>query len=263
MVEKHIIEFLCKLVGFKEVDGLFCPGGSMANCYSMILARQQIYPDAKEMGIFGKKRLIVYVSDQAHYSFCKMSIIMGQGLESIVAVKTDDMGRMIPGELEKCIQDSLKNGFVPCMVAATVGTTVFGCFDPIEDLMAVARRYKIWFHVDGAFGGAWVFSKKYRHFLKGLEQADSFTWDLHKTSSLPIYCSVILVNRSNVLIQTFSLNAEYLFQTRKYYDKSYDPGDKSFQCTRKVEAYKLFVFLKAHGLNEMARIVDNVYEMAR
>ena len=64
MVERHTIEFMGTYTGFKEVDGLFCPGGSLSNGYSMLLARHRLYPDIKEHGLVGKKKLITFVSDQ-------------------------------------------------------------------------------------------------------------------------------------------------------------------------------------------------------
>jgi len=74
---------------------------------------------------------------------------------------------------------------------------------------------------------------------------------------------VLVSDRRDCFSKAFSLHAEYLFQPDKYYDKSYDAGDASIQCTRKVEAFKLFLFLKAHGLRDIEHIVDNVFDKAR
>jgi len=262
-MERHVIDFMGKVAGFKNSDGLFAPGGSMANCYSILLARQQMFPDIKTKGTGGRK-LVCFVSDQSHYSFSKMAILLGHGTESVIKVKTNEVGRMIPEELEKAIEKAKADGTVPFLVAATTGTTVFGAFDQLEPLTAIARKHKLWMHADGALGGGWLFSSKHRSLLKGIESVDSLTWDLHKLSSLPIYCSMILVNdKKDCFTQALSLNAAYLFQAEKYYDKEYDAGDDSIQCTRKVEAFKLFLYLKAHGTKRLEKLVDNVFELAR
>jgi len=181
VMERHIIEFMGRLTGFHNVEGLFCPGGSMANCYAMLLARQQAHPDIKRHGISHLPRLVMFASDQSHYSFSKMAIMLGHGSESVIKVKSDERGRMIPEELEAAILKAKEDpDQTPFMVAATSGTTVFGAFDPLVPIGAICRKYGIWFHVDGALGGTWLFSKKYRTLLTGLEQADSLTWDFHK-----------------------------------------------------------------------------------
>lgn len=63
VLEKHVLDFLKSLVGWKETDGTFCPGGSMANGYAMLMARQNKYDDIKAKGVFGKKRMITFVSE--------------------------------------------------------------------------------------------------------------------------------------------------------------------------------------------------------
>lgn len=192
-----------------------------------------------------------------------MAILLGHGTDSVFKVKTDETGHMIPEELEKRIQEAKKKSFEPFLVVGTSGTTILGAFDPLPAIGEICKKHKLWFHVDAATGGAWLFSTKHRTLLKGLETADSITWDLHKMTSVPIYCSLFLVNKKNLLDEALNLQAEYLFQESKFYDKEYDLGDKSIQCTRKIEAFKLFLFLKAHGATEIEQAIDNVFDMAR
>lgn len=60
-----------------------------------------------------------------------------------------------------------------------------------------------------------------------------------------------------------SAHATYLFQQDKYYDASYDTGDKSIQCGRKVDAFKLWFFLKLHGMSKLRARVDQAFEASR
>ena len=264
VMERHLIGFLGGVAGFAQADGLFCPGGSMANCFAMLLARQRMFPTVKEEGVSALPQLAAFVSDQAHYSFAKAAIMLGHGTKSVIRVRSNANGQMVGRELESAIAEAKARHLVPFMVAATAGSTVLGAFDPLDDISSVCRRHGLWLHVDGALGGAWLFSRRHRHLLAGLELADSLTWDFHKMLSVPVYCSLLLLNRQpSILADAFSLNAQYLFQKDKYYEKKYDTGDRSAQCIRKVEAFKLLLYLKAHGLRRLESIVDNAFDMCR
>lgn len=72
--------------------------------------------------------------------------------------------------LIKEIERSLDEGAVPFMVSATAGTTVLGAFDPIEDIADICEKYKIWLHVDAAWGGGALVSAKYKHLMKGINR---------------------------------------------------------------------------------------------
>lgn len=188
---------------------------------------------------------------------------MGSGIESVIKVKSDSRGRIIPQELEKSILEAVKEGKVPYLVVATSGTTVLGAFDPLTQIADICQKFGLWFHVDAALGGSWLFSSKRKHLLDGIERADSVTWDLHKMTCIPFQCTLILTKHQNILTQANSLRAEYLFQSDKYYDQSYDSGDKSIQCGRKIDSFKLWLALKAYGQNGMEKTVDNVFDKAQ
>lgn len=185
------------------------------------------------------------------------------GTESVIKIKADDRGRMIPEELRRAIVEAKDRGLVPYMVGATTGTTVLGAFDPVPQIADICQEFNLWLHVDACLGGVWFFSRAHRHLLTGAERADSVAWDLHKTTCTPQQCTVVLTKHQNILFECNSLKAEYLFQSDKYYDPSYDSGDKSIQCGRRVDSLKLWVQLKAYGLSGMESVVDNVHDMAQ
>lgn len=152
-MERHLLAQMGKIAGFQHPEGMFAPGGSMANCYSMLLARHHKFPNFKEDGIVCDKKLAMFVSDQAHYSFRKSAIMLGHGTKSVISVPTDQLGRMIPDELEiQILKAKESHNEVPFMVAATAGTTVFGAFDPLVPIGTICQKYGLWFHVDGALG---------------------------------------------------------------------------------------------------------------
>jgi glutamate/tyrosine decarboxylase-like PLP-dependent enzyme len=94
-------------------------------------------------------------------------------------------------------------------------------------------------------GGGLIFSQKHRAKLNGIERADSIVINPHKLLAVPQQCSLLLVKDKEILHQCHSKNAEYLFQRDKYYDKSFDLGDKYLQCGRKCDVFKFWFMWKA------------------
>lgn len=128
---------------------------------------------------------------QCHYSIGKGVAFMGMGLDNLINVKTDANGKMIPEDLEKKILEAKAEGKTPYFVNATAGTTVFGAFDPIDEIADICQKYNLWMHVDGAWGGGALLSKTYSPLLKGVERADSMTWNPHKLMGVPQQCSLV------------------------------------------------------------------------
>lgn len=170
---------------------------------------------------------------------------------------------MIPEELEKAIESVVESGRKPFFVNATAGTTVMGAFDQFHRIADICQRHNIWMHVDGCLGGTAILSNKYAHLLAGVERADSLAWNPHKTLGAPLQCSIVVFKHKGLLHECNSANADYLFQQDKFYDISYDTGDKSVQCGRKVDAFKIWLMFKARGANGLSELVDNAFDCAR
>lgn len=263
LIENYMVQKLCELVGYRSGDGLFCPGGSFSNLMGINLARYKTFPEFKSQGMNGAKKMKIYTSEEAHYSVSKGAIFMGLGSNNVVKIKTDDRGKMILADLERRIQEDIQEGEVPFMVNATAGTTVLGAFDPLHDLADVCKRYNLWLHCDACLGGGALLSSQYKYLLDGIERTDSVAWNFHKMSGAPIQCSAFLVKQKGLLEEVNRTNAEYLFQPDKCYDTSYDIGDKTIQCGRKVDSMKLWLMWKALGDSGMAAHVENAFDNAR
>merc|ERR1712062_594469 len=179
-----------------------------------------------------------------------------------VKVACDDGGRMIPEELSKCIERAKSQGKAPFFVNATSGSTVLGAYDDLTALAEVCRSHKVWLHVDACWGGSAMLSSKLKHLMRGSHLVDSIAWNPHKMVGAPLQTSPFIVRHKGLLHQTNSANATYLFQQDKFYDVSYDTGDKSVQCGRKVDAFKFWFQLKARGEGYMEEMVDNAFNMA-
>lgn len=99
--------------------------------------------------------------------------------------------------------------------------------------------------------------------MNGVDRADSISWNPHKSLGVPLQCSMFLTKENGLLHKCNSANATYLFQQDKFYDITYDTGDKSIQCGRKVDVFKFWLMLKAHGISGFEVLIDNVIDNSK
>lgn len=269
LMERAVLAAMAERIGWpaRELDaaepaGMFCAGGSMANLCALQLARHALDPDIVERGAVGGPRFAVFTSSHAHYSIDKAARVLGLGARQVRTVATDATGAMDPAALEAAIAVSIADGLAPMAVNLTAGTTVTGAFDPIEPLTAIARAQNMWVHVDGAVGGAALFSSRERDRLRGIAAVDSMTWNLHKLSGVTQQCSALIVREPARLRACFSTRADYLFQPDKR-NAELDMGDLGIQCARRNDALKAWLTWKARGGGWLASRVERAVDRAR
>ncbi|MCL4162661.1 UNVERIFIED_CONTAM: hypothetical protein GTU68_060447, partial [Idotea baltica] len=260
VVELALLKRMSEYVGFEEGEGVFAPGGSIANLMAMLAARHHHFPHVKRDGLQAGDNPVMFVSAEAHYSVARSAMVGGIGTSGCVEVPTDNVGRMIPEELEACIQTAIESGKRPFMVVATVGTTVPGAFDPVGEIADIANKHDMWLHVDGSYGGSVLFSKKHKHLLNGIDRADSVTWNPHKMMGVPLACAALLVKRPGTLVATLGMNADYLFHEDS--ESDWDLGDRSLQCGRRVDALKLWFSWQTLGDEGYEQRVDHLFDLA-
>jgi len=261
MIEIYMIDLLCKKMGYSKGDGTFLTGSSNANLISLLVARNTMFPEIKSNGLSSLPELCFFVSEHSHYSFEKAANVLGFGENNIIKVKADSNHKMIPSELEKSIKEAIRLGKKPFYVCGTAGTTETGAFDPIIELQSITKEYNLWFHTDGAWGGALVFSDKYKHLLNGIENSDSISWDAHKLMGIPLICSVILFKDNNQLLPSVSeKTSDYLFHEHEY--DELDLGKKSIQCGRRVDSLKLWLSFKYYGMKGYEERINRMVELA-
>ncbi len=260
MIEKEMISLMNAYAGYNDGDGTFVTGGSNANLMGMFSARNRAFPDGRTNGYDRNQKLTAFVNEQAHYSFETAANVLGIGAKNVIKVKSDASGSMIPEELEIEILMSLERGEKPFFVAATCATTLLGAYDPIDKMADICKKFSIWLHADGSFGGSLILSEKYRHLMKGIDRTDSFAWNPHKLMNIPLVCSVFLVKKKGTLQYNLTdLNTDYIFHD---IDEVEDLGKKSIQCGRRVDAVKLWFAWKYYGLEGYRQRIDNLMEMA-
>jgi len=257
-IEQEIIRQSCDIIGYgSQSNGTFPTGGSMSNYMALIMARDAKEPSCRLDGII--KPMVIYTSKESHYSNAKNASFAGIGRNNIRYIQADSKGRMIPEKLEEQIIDDISNGFIPTYVNATAGTTVLGVFDPIDKIADITEKYSTLLHVDGAYCGGVIFSEKYKYLIKGIERSNSFSYNAHKMLGTPLTCSIILVNDKKQLHDSFSNDADYLYQTD---GDDFNLGKTSFQCGRRNDALKFWTLWKSVGTIGLRKIVDQQFELA-
>ncbi len=263
LIEREVIERMQAKAGMPGGDGMFTPGGSMSNLAAMIVGRNEIDPEATTTGFDGRGRTI-YASAERHYSVRKNAAMLGVGRENVRHVPVDDRGRMKPDALAAMIAEDKEKWLRPMMIVATSGTTVIGAFDPLEQLADIAAEQGLWLHVDGAYGGTALMHPEHKHLLRGLDRADSFTWDAHKMMGVPLTCSVALTKKPGLFQKHFDESASYLFQQDFGDEHAWlNPGTRSLQCGRRNDALKLWAQWQALGDDGYADRVERQINLAR
>ncbi len=257
-VEKMVLREVCDIIGWDEnAGGTFASGGSMTNFMGLLMARDSKQEEARNLGV--TNNMTVYTSAESHYSTHKNAAFSGIGRNQVRTIASDDKGRMDISALEAAISKDLEDGYVPTLVNATAGTTVLGAFDAIDVIADICKKYGIWLHLDGAYCGSVIFSKKYIHLLKGLEKVDSFSLNAHKMMGTPLTCSLLVVKDKKHLYDSFSNDASYLYQTDH---DDFNLGKTSLQCGRRNDALKFWTLWKSVGTSGLEQMVNKQFELA-
>jgi glutamate/tyrosine decarboxylase-like PLP-dependent enzyme len=265
LMEKFMLRTMLELVDFHNGTGQMTTGSSNANMIAMMAARNRINPRIKQKGLFGQPELFGFVNADAHYSMDRAANILGLGTDHLIKIPVDEHGRMNISILEQRMDEIAESGGMPFFVAATAGTTVRGAYDRLQPLLALRERYNFWLHVDGAWGGAVIFSDTLRlKFLPHLEQADSFTLDFHKMLGTALMCNVLLFNnRPSILREVCSAGDEsYIFREGADGDVR-DLGTQSLQCGRRVDSLKWFLDWKFYGKEGLAQRIEHYLDLCR
>ncbi|WP_291910497.1 pyridoxal-dependent decarboxylase [Chitinophaga sp. CB10] len=264
-MERRLVDWTCEQLGFGAGgDGIFTGGGSQSNLMGLLLARDHFAMrvhgvNIKREGLpAAALRYRIFVAETAHFSNQKNAALMGLGEQAIVKVKTDQRFRMDAAALEQAIAAELAAGNIPIAVVATAGSTDFGNIDPLQEIAALAAKYRLWMHVDAAYGCGLLLSAKHRALLNGIELADSVTVDYHKSFFQPVSSSAFLVKDKETL-KIVQHHADYLNPAEQDYDELPAQINKSVtQSTRRFDALKLWCTLRLTGKEKLGSYTDRM-----
>ena len=266
MIEARVIRWLCDLLDYgPQSFGTLASGGSEANLIALKCARDSVAAGIKDHGVrTAPGDLVIYASEQCHYSVDKSADILGLGREGVRKIPTDDRFHIIPEALREAIAKDRDAGRVPCCIVGVAGTTSTGVIDPLAELAEIARENRCWYHIDAAYGGPLAFSSKHKDMLRGINLADSITFDPHKWMFVPFSCGATLVrDGGRVLRDAFDMTPEYLSEDRGGADVEFDFFRYGQMGTRRFNSLKLWMAIKFMGREGYARTVEHQIELTK
>ncbi len=271
-IEYYVINWLLEKVGWQPAPldpreahtqnfggGVLTHGGSLANLTALIAARTRIAPDVWQDGNPGDLALLAPA--ESHYSIARAAGMVGIGRKMVYPLDVDARGVVIPERLPAAYQRLQADGKRAVALVANACSTAVGLYDPLPEIGAFCREHDIWLHVDGAHGASALLSDTHRHLLRGVELADSLTWDAHKLMRTPTLCAALLVRDHRTLDQAFTQEASYLFHEKE--QPGFDFIHRTVECTKAGLGLKLFFVLAALGEQGMADYIDRQFQVTQ
>lgn len=265
-VENAMIAELAKCIGWGDryYAGIVTHGASLANLTALLVARNVMLQESWERGVQGSGPSPVLIAQaDAHYCIGRSAGILGLGTNHVIKAALDARRRMDPTRLDALLT-TLRAAENPIVaVVACACATPVGAFDPLEEIADVCEKHEVWLHVDAAHGGAALLSKKYRHLVKGLERADSLTWDAHKMLFVPALCAFLFYKNQRHSYEAFKQSAPYLFDPSAPGLAEFDSGLRTVECTKRAAAFGLWGVWSLFGPQLFADLVDVTFDLGK
>ncbi|TLP79085.1 pyridoxal phosphate-dependent decarboxylase family protein [Maribacter sp. ACAM166] len=259
-IERIVIDIICDKIGYNtNSSGFLTSGGTLANLTALLSARKAILKqDIWNNG--NQTQLGIMVSAEAHYCVDRAARIMGLGEQGIIKIPVTKEFRMNTDLLKLKFKEAKEKGIEIFAIVGSAPSTATGIFDDLTAISSFAKEHDIWFHVDGAHGGAGIFSKKYKYTVKGIENADSVVIDGHKMMMMPALTTALLFKNEVHAKTTFSQKADYLLSDSEHEDW-YNSGKRTFECTKNMMSIHWFTLLKLYGEEVFDANVTSLYDM--
>lgn len=261
-IERVVVQRICKEIGWNEQSGGFLTsGGTLANLTALLAARRA--KSAEDVWVKGSgKKLALMVSEEAHYCVDRAARVMGWGSEGIIKIPASEQLKMRTELLEDYLQEAKTQNIEVIAVVGSACTTSSGTYDDLEAIARFCQKHQLWFHVDGAHGGAAVFSEKYRSLVKGMEQADSIVIDMHKMMLTPALTTALLFKNESDSYRTFAQQAQYLWSDQDE-QEWYNMGKRTMECTKLMMSIKAYALFKRYGTEIIDQYVTRQYDLGK
>ena len=250
--EKHVLRVVADLAGLPATaGGVFLSGGSAGNLSALTVAR-----DVARHRRGDRARMRILASEQTHSSVANTARILDCDIVTVPAVDS----RMVGAEVERVIaSDEDPSTF--CAVVATAGTTNAGIVDDLVGVGEVARKHGLWFHVDAAYGGAALLSRRISARFAGIDRVDSMIVDPHKWLFAPLDCAILLYREPRLAKGVHTQNASYL-DSIHVDDSEWNPTDYAYHLTRRARGLAMWFSLATHGIDAYRDAVDRALDVA-
>ena len=255
VLEEVCEEWLVDLFNFPQNTAAgFVGGSSTATLCGLTAGRNyllhQLGYDVSSKGLFGAPEIRVILGEGAHSTVYKALSILGLGSERLIKVPTDKQGRILADAVPK-----LDNSTLLILQAGNVNS---GAFDEFETLCQKARNAGSWVHVDGAFGLWAAASEELRHLVKGVELADSWSVDAHKTLNAPYDNGIILCRNRDALTQALHMTGSYIIYSDHRDGMLYTPD-----MSRRARIVELWATLKSLGRKGISELIEDLHNKAK
>lgn len=260
-MEADVIAWLARECGYDDrAGGLLLSGGSLANLSAVITAREERLDTPGDY-----RNAIAYASSQAHHCVAKAFRLAGIPVANVRTIGVDEQFRMRADELAQRVSRDRAAGCRPFLVVASAGTTNTGALDPLGAVADVAAEHGLWFHVDGAYGGAFVMTKIGRPLLADMARADSIALDPHKGFFLPFGTGCLLVRDGLALRRAHSAGADYLrdFDALERTREAPSPTDHGPELSRSFRGLRLWMPLALHGARAFRHALTEKLSLAQ
>jgi len=250
--ENEALRWVADLAGFPaEAAGVFVSGGSAGNLSALVAARHAATVEGPGRPAGGWK---VAVADSVHSSIVTAARVMDVG---VVRVEGDEHGRLTGASLRAALEDDAEGIFA---VVASAGSTNAGTVDELSEVADVCAERGLWFHVDGAYGGAGLAAPSVRARYDGIERADSFIVDPHKWLVAPYDCCALLYRDPSRARGAFRQEAEYLdtINQEGVEWNEFNPAEYAFHLTRRARGLPFWFSLATYGTDAYRDAIEQV-----
>jgi len=263
-IERVVLRWLAERIGMKgQPDGILTSGGSAGNLTALLAARQVMCGyNIWDEGVRSETPLAIMVSAEAHYSIARAARIMGLGEKGIVKVPVNLRMQLDPMLLEETFIRATRQGLKVIALVGNACSTSNGTFDPLEEMADFAGKHGLWFHVDGAHGGAAALTEKYRHLSSGIEQADSVVIDFHKMMLTPALTTAVLFRNGNHSFETFAQKAAYLLEGNGQ-KPWFDGAGRTLECTKKMMGIKIYAMIRLYGEQIFKDYITTTFDLGQ
>ncbi|XP_004292248.1 PREDICTED: tyrosine decarboxylase 1-like [Fragaria vesca subsp. vesca] len=268
-LEMIVLDWLAKLIKLPDEflsagqgGGVIQGTASEAILVVMLAARDKIL---RRVGKNALEKLVVYASDQTHSALQKACQIAGIHPENCRILSTNSTTNyaLSPSVLNEAISNDITSGLIPFFLCGTVGTTSSTAVDPLGELGKIAKNNEMWFHVDAAYAGSACICPEYRHYIDGVEKADSFNMNAHKWFLTNFDCSVLWIKDRNALVQSLSTNPEFLKNKASQANMVVDYKDWQVPLGRRFRSLKLWMVLRLYGLENLQSYIRTHINLAK
>lgn len=240
-----------------QATGYFTTGGSQANLIALSMARKTILKTSD----LNKAR--VYTSKQSHHCIAKALDFLGFPLDTLQKVKVQKDLKIDLQDLEEQILRDLKNGLTPFAIVGTAGSTNTGAVDNLEQIHHIAKKYNLWFHVDGAYGALFMMTAKGSEILKGIEWADSIAFDPHKALCLPYGTGGLLIRDQKNIQFNYTASSTYMPPSPDNDDRGLqiDYADLTHELSRDWRGLRVWLPIKALGIEPFILNLEEKFKL--